>query len=133
MSRDGKTARSSISADRVRVLARWMPDGESILFLSESTGGGAQDHRSLGIYHLPSARLRWLIDDRQSILESAWPTPDGMLIVDEIVASTHKPSLLDPYSGKETPFPSLPGNLHPAGSLPHGDWVARLLFCRPAG
>ena len=109
----------------VRVFARWMPDGESILFLSESTGGRAQDHRSLGIYHFPSARLRWLIDDRQRFLESAWPTPDGMLVVDEIVASTHKPSLLDPHSGKETPFPSLPGNLIPLGRSPHGDWVAR--------
>jgi dipeptidyl aminopeptidase/acylaminoacyl peptidase len=123
---DGKDDREILNfGHRVRVFARWMPDGENILVLSESTGRRPQDHISLGIYHLPTARMRWLIDDRQRTLDSAWPTPGGMVIVDEIVGATHKPTVLDPQSGEEQSFPSFPGNLVPLGRCPGGDWIAR--------
>jgi dipeptidyl aminopeptidase/acylaminoacyl peptidase len=111
--------------NEVKVFARWLPDGENILVLSESTGGRSQEHTSLGIYHLPSAEMRWVIDDRQRTLESAWPTPDGIVIVDEIIGSTHKPTALDPQSGSEKQFPAFPGNLIPLGRCTEGDWVAR--------
>jgi len=111
--------------NRARVFARWLPDGENILVLSESTGGRPQEHTSLGIYHVPTRQIRWLIDDRQRSLESAWPSPDGMVILDEIIDATHKPAALDPQSGSEKPFPAFPGNLIPLGRSAEGDWVAR--------
>jgi dipeptidyl aminopeptidase/acylaminoacyl peptidase len=111
--------------DRVKVFARWMPDGENILVLSESTGGRTQEHNSLGIYHFPNGEMRWLIDNRQRSLESAWPSPDGMVILDEIIDATHKTSVLDPHSGVKKAFPALPGNLIPLGCSATGDWIAR--------
>ena len=94
--------------NEVKVFARWLPDGENILVLSESTGGRSQEHTSLGIYHLPSAEMRWLIDDRQRTLESAWPTPDGMVIVDEIIGSMHKPTSPRPAKWEREAIPCIP-------------------------
>ncbi len=110
--------------DQVKVFARWFPDGENILVISESTGGQPQEHISLGIYHWPTRRLRWLLDDPQRMIEGAWVSPDGMVVVDEIRHAVHRPSYLDPQTGLETPFPVLPGNLMPLGRAPDGAWLA---------
>lgn len=111
--------------DRAKVFARWLPDGERILVLSESTGGGPQDHLSLGVYHWPSRSLRWLVDDAQRAIESAWVSPDGAVIVDEIRQACHHPSWIDAESGVETRFPELPGNLFPLGRAADGAWIAK--------
>lgn len=110
--------------DNVKVFARWLPDGENILVLSESTNGKPQQHKSLGLYHWPSQHLRWLIDNPQRTLESAWVSPDGSIVVDEITRASHIPSWLEPESGAETAFPRLPGNLIPLGRAADGAWVA---------
>jgi dipeptidyl aminopeptidase/acylaminoacyl peptidase len=110
--------------DRVKLFARWFPDGENILVLSESTGNGRQEHASLGVYHWPSASLTWLIDDPQRYIKGAWTSPDGTIIVDEVRDACHRPSWLDPASGAETPFPELPGNLLPLGRTARGEWAA---------
>jgi dipeptidyl aminopeptidase/acylaminoacyl peptidase len=109
--------------DEVKTFARWFPDSENILVLSESTGGIKQEHLSLGIYHWPSGGLRWLVDDPQRMLESAWVTPDGLVVVDEIRQAGHFCSLIDPGSGIETPFPRLAGNLVPLGRALDGAWA----------
>jgi len=111
--------------DPVKVFARWFPDGENILVLSESTDGRPQRHQSLGVYHWPTQQMRWLIDDPERSLEGAWVSPDGCVVVDEIVQGNHLASWLDPASGTEQPFPRLPGNLIPLGRAADGAWVAR--------
>ncbi len=110
--------------DQVKVFADWHPDGEHIVFLSESTGDGNMDHFRLGVYHWPTHNLRWLIDDPQRVIESQWVTHDGLVVVDEMRDANHLTTCLDITTGQETPFPRLPGNLLPVGQAVDGTWIA---------
>jgi dipeptidyl aminopeptidase/acylaminoacyl peptidase len=110
--------------DQVKVFPDWHPDGEHIVFLSESTGKGKQDHFSLGVYHWPSQSLRWLIDDPNRVLEGEWVTRDGLVVVDEMQDANHLTTCLDINTGQETSFPRLPGNLLPVGQAEDGTWIA---------
>jgi len=110
--------------NQVKVFADWHPDGEHIVFLSESTGKGPQDHFSLGVYHLPTQSLRWLIDDPKRVVESAWVTRDGLVVVDEMKDANHLTTFMDMQTGQESSFPRLPGNLLPIGQAPDGTWIA---------
>jgi dipeptidyl aminopeptidase/acylaminoacyl peptidase len=108
----------------VKVFADWHPDGEHIVFLSESTGKGMKDHFSLGVYHWPTHGLRWLIDDPSRLIEASWVTRQGLVVVDEMRDTNHLATCLDIQTGQETPFPRLPGNLLPIGQAPDGTWLA---------
>ena len=127
--------------DRVKVAARWFPDGERILVLSESRDGRPQEHYSLGVYHWPGGEMRWLLDDPARSIEEAQVSPDGLIVVEELREARRVPSFLDPDTGVETGFPRLAGNLRPLGrarlacpepsrgersrKATDGDWVAR--------
>jgi dipeptidyl aminopeptidase/acylaminoacyl peptidase len=108
----------------IKVEASWFPDGERILFLSESTGGGKQEHQSLGIYNWLNGKIRWLIDDPERVIESSWVSPDGLVIVDEMRNARHMPSYLDSQIWDEHRFPSFSGNLLPLGRVIDGSWIA---------
>ena len=111
--------------DAVKVAARWLPDGENILFLSESTGeGNVQDYLSLGVYNWPAETLRWLVDDPDRMIESVRVSPDSAIVIDEIRGTRHVPSYLDIESGEEQPFPQVSGNLLPLGRAADGAWIA---------
>jgi len=121
---EGKEDRELFNfGDDHKVFARWFPDGRRILVLSESTDGSPQEHVSLGIYDLQEGKLTWLIDDPQRNIEDATLSPDGLVVVDEIVEATHQAFVLDTQSRAETPFPRLPGNLLPLGRNPGKDWI----------
>ena len=107
----------------VKVFAEWHPDGEHIVFLSESTGNGSKDHLSLGVYHWPSQEMGWLIDDPNRVIESFWVTRDGLVVVDEMRDTNHLATWLDIHNGQESPFPRLPGNLLPIGQASDGSWL----------
>lgn len=109
--------------DQYKVFARWFPDGENILVRSESKDGNPQDHMSLGVYHWPSKTMRWLIDDPERAIEGAWISPDGLIVVDEMIDANHRPTFIDPETGEETAFPRLPGNLLPIGQSADGAWI----------
>lgn len=119
--------------DREKVFARWFPDSQNILVISETSGEGQPGYSRLGIYHWPSGDLRWLVDDFRRDIESAWVSPQGDLIVDEMIASSHIPTfILKPEGGwrstqveklRETRFPSLKGNLRPLGRARDGAWI----------
>ena len=111
--------------ESVKVSARWFPDSKNILVISEGTGHGPQNHTSLGIYHWPSASLRWLVDDPERNIEGAWVAPDGVIIIDEIRQAGHLPAFLDLKTGVETAFPELKGNLQPLGRALDGTWIAK--------
>lgn len=122
---DGKEDREILNfGAQVKVFADWHPDGEHIVFLSESTGDCSQDHFSLGVYHWPSGSLRWLIDDSERTIEGSWVTRDGLVVVDEMKAANHLATYLDIENGKEISFPRLPGNLLPIGQAEDGLWLA---------
>jgi dipeptidyl aminopeptidase/acylaminoacyl peptidase len=110
--------------EQVKVFADWHPDGEHIVFLSESTGKGPQDHFSLGVYHWPSQSLRWLIDEPNRVIEGTWVTRDGLVVVDEMKEANHLTTFMDITSGQEISFPRLPGNLLPIGQAADGAWIA---------
>ena len=110
--------------DEVKTFARWFPDSEQILVLSESIDGRPQAHQSLGVYHIPSQSMRWLINDPGRPLDGAWVSPDGTIIVDEIVQANHAPTFIDQRTWEEKPFPRLPGNLIPLGRATDGAWIA---------
>ena len=122
---DGKQDKEILNfGEQVKVFADWHPDGEHIVFLSESTGNGPQDHFSLGVYHWPTQSIRWLIDDPNRVIESEWVTRDGLVVVDEMKDTNHLTTFLDITKGQETSFPRLPGNLLPIGQAPDGIWIA---------
>ena len=93
-----------------------------------------QGHKSLGLYHCPTGKMRWLIDDPQRSIESASVSPDGALIVDEIRQARHLPTFLAPPGGRwelwgnqmpvETPFPEPGGQPVAARPPADGAWVA---------
>jgi dipeptidyl aminopeptidase/acylaminoacyl peptidase len=122
---DGRQDREILNfGEQVKVSADWHPDGEHIVFLSESTGKTPQDYLSLGVYHWPTQSLRWLIDDPKRTIESTWVTRDGLVVVDEMRDTNHLTTFLDIKTGLETPFPRLPGNLLPIGQALDGTWIA---------
>lgn len=122
---DGKEDKEILNfGEQVKVTAHWHPDGEHIVFLSESTGSGPQDYMSLGLYHWPTQRLRWLIDDPNRIIERAWVTCGGLVVVDEMKQAHHQCTSYNLRTRNETSFPSLPGNLLPIGQAPDGTWIA---------
>jgi dipeptidyl aminopeptidase/acylaminoacyl peptidase len=110
--------------DQVKVFARWFPDGERILVLSESRDGRPQGHHSLGLYHWPSDEMHWLLDNPARNVESAWVSPDGVIIVDELHRGRHQTSFLDPGTGEESRFSCPVGNLLPLGRAADGAWIA---------
>jgi dipeptidyl aminopeptidase/acylaminoacyl peptidase len=110
--------------DEAKVSARWFPDGENILVVSESTGNGVQEHQSLGVYHWPTEDLRWLIDDPDRSIEEAWVSPDGVVVVDEIREASHSTSFVSPVDWIERSYPISPGNLLPLGRAADGAWIA---------
>jgi dipeptidyl aminopeptidase/acylaminoacyl peptidase len=129
---DGQQDREIINfGDRVKTFARWFPDSHRILVLSESVDGTPQDYQSLGIYDLGTGEMRWMIDDPERSLESAWVTPDGLVVVDEMRSAGHHCSWIDPATGLESAFPQLAGNLLPLGRLPEkAGWVGMYYSAR---
>jgi dipeptidyl aminopeptidase/acylaminoacyl peptidase len=110
--------------DQIKVTAHWFPDGERLLVLSESRDGRQQEHYSLGVYHWPSGEMHWLLDDPSRSIEGARVSPDGLIVVEELREARRVPTFIDPITGVETPFPSLPGNLRPLGRAADGTWIA---------
>ena len=64
-----------------------------------------------------------MIDDPDKMIQGAWASPDGLIVIDEVREAGHVASFIDPDSGVETPFPRLPGNLVPIGRAADGAWV----------
>lgn len=122
---EGKEDREILChGDEVKIEARWLPDGERVIFLAEGRDGRVQDYRSVGVYHCPSGETRWLIDDPARNIEALHVSPDGLVVLDELREARHFPSVLDPLSGVESAFLRMAGNLLPIGRAADGVWIA---------
>lgn len=123
---EGKEDREILNfGDQFKVFARWFPDGEHILFLTESADGMLQDHRTLGVYNLAEGGFRWLLDDPSRNIESAWVAPDGAIIINEVREAQRVPTYVNELGRDEQAFPLLPGNLIPLGRALDGAWVVQ--------
>lgn len=111
--------------DQVKVFASWLPDGKNILAVAERESAEGQLYKAVGVYRWSSQELRWLVDDPGRSIQGAWASPDGLVIVDEVVQASHRPSVIDPRSGEEYFFPPSAGNLLPLGKATDGNWVAK--------
>jgi dipeptidyl aminopeptidase/acylaminoacyl peptidase len=119
---EGGEEREILSAgDARKVHADWLPDGRRALFVAESADASYQ---RVGVYDTVEGTTMMLLDNPQRLVEFAWPTPDGLVVVDEIRAARHTPLVLDPATGAALPFPALPGNTIPLGRAPDGAWIA---------
>src|SRR5579872_1760634 len=106
-----------------KVFASWFPDGRQVVFVAQ-----AGSYRRVGVWDLASGETRWLIDDPGRNIEMAWAprgTDRPTVVVEEIVATRVRCSLLNPATGEETAPADLPGNLVPLRPLPAGGWIGR--------
>jgi dipeptidyl aminopeptidase/acylaminoacyl peptidase len=110
----------------VKTFASWFPDGERVLFLSET-----KTHRRLGIWALETGETRWLLDDPNRNIERAFvPFKSDQAVIVEVVNAQLSCTLLNPETGNETHFPEVPGNLLPLAPLGNGDWVGQYYSSR---
>jgi dipeptidyl aminopeptidase/acylaminoacyl peptidase len=119
---EGGEDREILSAgDNRKARAEWLPDGRRALFVAESADAGYQ---RVGLYDILTGETRMLLDEPARQVESAWSTPDGLVVVDEVRDARHVPVVLDPVTGAEVPVPRAAGNLLPLGRAADGAWVA---------
>lgn len=109
--------------ERVKVWSRWFYDSQRILVKSESLDGRQQEHYSVGVYHMPSGELRWLLDDPERNIEEVYVSPDDMIVLEELRQARRLSSFMDPNSGEETHLPQLPGNMGLIGRAADGAWI----------
>jgi dipeptidyl aminopeptidase/acylaminoacyl peptidase len=109
--------------DDRKVFARWFPDGERLAVLAETGSTPSQRYERLGIYSVQSGETRWIVDDPRRAIQSVWVSRGGQIIVNEVLCAQRRPTLIDPETGIETPFPQLGGNLLPLGNTPDGAWI----------
>lgn len=111
----------NVGANR-KVHACWMPDGRQVLFVAQSADA---TYQRVGLVDIVTGATRPLLDDPGRQVEHAWPTPDGLVVVDEVQEGRHLPLVIDPAGGVATPFPRLtPGNILPLGRAADGAWIA---------
>lgn len=103
-----------------KATGRWFPDGRRVLVLAETA-----THRRVGVWE--DGATRWLLDDpARNIEEVSAPrgTDGNTVVLVEGREARMRASLLDVTTGREAPFPEVPGNLQPLRPLADGSWVA---------
>jgi dipeptidyl aminopeptidase/acylaminoacyl peptidase len=100
--------------------AWWFPDGRRALVLAET-----ESHQRVGVWELESGAMRWLLDDPDRNIESAYvPWGSERAVIVEYVDARVRTSLMDVETGGETPLTPFSGliPLAPAGA---GAWVGQ--------
>lgn len=110
--------------DQAKVTATWLPDSAQILFMAELGTPDEKIYHAVGVYQLAQAQIRWLVNDPARNIEGCWASPDGTVILDEIIKAGHRTSLVEPATGREISFPVVRGNLLPIGRAADGRWIA---------
>ncbi|MDD3827384.1 MAG: prolyl oligopeptidase family serine peptidase [Anaerolineae bacterium] len=130
---EGRDDREIVNAgDDRKAWASWHPDSRRALVLAE-----AETYQRVGLWDVDEGSLRWLVDDPERNVESAYvPHGSRHAVLVEARGARLRASLLDVESGRETPLPDVPGSLlplAPAGPPGRGgrqEWVAEAYSSR---
>jgi dipeptidyl aminopeptidase/acylaminoacyl peptidase len=117
---DGRDDRQIVDAGADRkASASWLPDGQRALVLAET-----ETHQRVGIWHMDSDTLHWLLDDPARNIEAAYvPHGSERAVILESRDAREYASLLHLTTGEETRLPGLPGNLIPLAPVGKDEWV----------
>lgn len=117
---DGRGDREIVNVgDTAKVSGRWLADGARALVVAETRA-----HKRVGIWTLADASLRWLIDDPQRDIETAYPLRGhgGFVVVETAKAVSH--AHLHDADGSALPhFGGPPGTFMPLAPTDDGRWV----------
>ncbi len=114
--------------DAAKVTASWFPDGRRVLFLAEIGG-----YRRLGRWDIDSGHHRWLVDDPDRNLETAFIARGGVgetIVVVEVRDARSHASLLDAASGEVQRVSSTTGDLIPLAVTTDGAWIGQFASAR---
>ena len=115
--------------EKVKTFANWHPDGKRILVLTET-----HTHRKLGIMESDSNAVKWLIDNPDRNINSAFvPENCKDIVVIEYRRGRINCSLLDYLHGKEIDLTPERGNLIPLAPTQAGQWVGFYYDARQPG
>lgn len=107
--------------DTAKVFARWFPDGENILFISEANKNTKRYNR-LGKYHVTSKKIEWIIDSAEIYFEHAWVANSGEIIVMRVENGINVPIILSEAVETKPLFERIKG-LTPQGRILDGGWI----------
>ncbi|WP_374655449.1 alpha/beta fold hydrolase [Dongia sp.] len=120
-----------------KVDGAWSPDSRHVVLAAEG-----KPHRRIGLWHVDTATIDWLVDDAARNAEDAmWLKRCDRIVVEENRHARSHMSLLDPATRAEAPFAPGTGTYDPVGVTAGGQWVswhydarhpARLLQLEPA-
>ncbi|MBL8699175.1 MAG: S9 family peptidase [Alphaproteobacteria bacterium] len=117
---DGRDDREIVNAgDDAKVSGRWLADGTTALVLAET-----RTHKRVGLWRRADGDLRWVIDDPQRDIESAYPLKGhgGFVVVETVKAVSH--AHLHEADGTKLPhFGGPPGTFMPLAPTSDGRWV----------
>lgn len=106
----------------MKTIARWFPDGERVVVLSEMA-----QYRRVGVWNRRTEVLVWLIDDPERNIEAAFVPPNSdQIVVIEIKEARIQPSLLNPGTGDEIHLPTFPHNIIPMAPIDGGEWISQI-------
>jgi dipeptidyl aminopeptidase/acylaminoacyl peptidase len=119
----GKEDREILNfGEEVKTFARWFPDGERVVVLSE-----VENYRRIGIWNRRTDVLVWLLDDPGRNIEEAYVPPNSHLIVLlEVKDARIQPSLLDPTTNHEFQLPKHAFNCIPLAPIRGDQWISQV-------
>jgi dipeptidyl aminopeptidase/acylaminoacyl peptidase len=108
----------SIGDDR-KVYGSWFPDGKHIVIRAETS-----THFRVGIWSSDSQSLRWIIDDPNRNIESAYmPFGSPYIVINEVKEARLMSFLMDIKTSSEIPIRLKRGNLQPIAPVADGQWL----------
>lgn len=117
---DGSGDREILDAGRTaKVSGRWLADGETALLVAETP-----THKRVGLLHVDSGALRWVVDDPSRDVEHAYPLRGlGGFVVVETARAVTRASIHAADGAPMEPFGGPPGTFMPLAPTPDGRWV----------
>lgn len=116
---DGSADRQLFSAgDRLRASGHWIDDAHVLVHAETAT------HARIGVLHIDTGNVRWIIDDVTRNIESAIVGADGRQVaLVEFDAGRLRPGLLDLASCGEVLLDQRRESWLPLQQHPSGDWI----------
>jgi len=117
---DGSADREILNVgDDAKVSGRWLADGVRALVVAET-----KTHKRIGVWDHAQATTRWLIDDPQRDVETAYPLKGhgGFVLVETLKAVSHA-HLHDAQGSPMPHFGGPPGTFMPIAPTADGRWV----------